>query len=367
MRYFKENTQIIKQIINGMLDWVRVLDLDCNIIYMNKEMTENLLDAKLGDKCYKASGRSEPCENCISKQVIKYGNPSEKEEIINGKVFSVLSSPVKNPKGEVIAIVEVMRDVTEVKALQQEMLKQNKAMLDNLSIARQLQACLLPKPISDEHITFNYIYKPSEAIGGDFLDIFRIGEKHLGLCIADVSGHGVPASMLTVFLNSSLNKEILSPARALDDLFRAFNRLRAYEEMYITIFYAIIDLDAKTISYSNAGHNASPILISGENIKALKQPGIPLSNWSEQPDYSDMQIGYKSGDRLLLFTDGIIEIRNFQNELFGKKRLLEHILKSTGEVEEILESAVKEACIYGGIKDVSKIQDDITIALIDLK
>ena len=101
---------------------------------------------------------------------------------------------------------------------------------------------------------------PCESLGGDFVDIFRIDDSHIGVYIADVSGHGVQASLLTVFLRSAVNKKLLSPSRALEELFYEFNKSKLDREMYITMFYSIIDLDDRTMLYSNAGLNVLPVV-----------------------------------------------------------------------------------------------------------
>jgi sigma-B regulation protein RsbU (phosphoserine phosphatase) len=145
--------------------------------------------------------------------------------------------------------------------------------------------------------------------------------------------------------------------------------------MYITAFYAIFNLKDRSLTYANAGHNASPVLITAAGTKVLDQPGLPLCNWLEHPEYRDEQLDYKPGDRLLIFTDGLVEIRKDNLENFGTDRLLEHVLESSKaenaantakNVAKMLEAAVKKACSFGGINNITKIPDDITVALFEL-
>lgn len=112
-----DHCHFIKDIIDGMFDWVRVLDKDDNIIYVNKAMADGLGCYPIGKKCFNILGRAEPCENCIARKTVFDGYPHEKEEVINGRTFSVMSSPVKNDSGKIIAVVEVLRDVTHMKQL----------------------------------------------------------------------------------------------------------------------------------------------------------------------------------------------------------------------------------------------------------
>src|SRR5690606_7424894 len=216
--------------------------------------------------------------------------------------------------GEVVAAVEVLRETTQLKKLYQEMQEQNLKLKNEVEMARRLQESLLPDPPDIPGLDFSLLYMPCEALGGDFVDIFRIDDSHIGVYIADVSGHGVQASLLTVFLRSAVNKKLLSPSRALEELFYEFNKSKLDQEMYITMFYSIIDLDDRTMLYSNAGLNVLPVVYGRQKFELLKMPGIPISNWLEKPEYRDGSIRLSPGDRFFMYTDGILEIRNSYRE-----------------------------------------------------
>ncbi|MCX7746026.1 MAG: SpoIIE family protein phosphatase [Clostridia bacterium] len=359
-------SRFIEDIINGMNDWVRVIDAEDNIIYINRSMAEGLQGEPIGKKCFEVIGRTAPCENCIARKAIFDGHVHHKEEIINGRIFSVMSSPVRNDRGEITAVVEVLRDVTQIKEFQQKIMEQNLKLQYDLSIARKLQCSLLPKGLPEDKLKFSFIYKPCEELGGDFLDIFRIDDTHVGIYIADVSGHGVPASMMTVFLRSTINKKVLSPSKALGELYREFNRSTFDQDLYITVFYAIIDVQNKTITFSNAGHNVCPVILGQEGFKLLNSPGIPISNWLESPDYSDSVVSLGTGDRIFLCTDGIIEMRNTANEQFGEDRLLEILLSDKSGPSGTLNKIIDVACEFAGIKSTYDVPDDITMALLEI-
>ncbi len=369
METIKGNKRFIEDIIDGMFDWVRVIDKDDNVIYMNKAMSVNAKSVKVGSKCYHVIGRDTPCENCISRKAVFFGQPHEKEECIGDKIFSVMSSPVKNEQGKTVAVVEVLRDATQMKQLQQEILRQNIKLQEDLNMARRLQCSMLPKYFPKDKVDFSFLYNPCEALGGDFLDIFKIDENHLGLYVADVSGHGVPASMLTIFLRSTLNKRLISPSEALNDLFFEFNKSDMGEDLYITVFYAILNTEEKTMLYANAGHNVSPVIFNTERntFEILRQPGVPISRWVEAPEYEDGHAGLNTGDRLFFSTDGIIEMRNPRKEQFGEDRLFDLLLSSKKDPSGTLNTIIDEACEFAGIKDLKTIIDDITIALLEIK
>lgn len=359
--------KFIEQIINAMSDWVRVIDTDNNVLYVNRSMSQSLKNLYIGQKCYRALGRDKPCENCTSKKAVFKGITQLKEEIIQDKIFSVMSSPLKDDSGNIIAVVEVLRDISSIKKLHKKIITQNKKLKNELYMARKLQENLLPKALSCNIINYSYVYEPCETLGGDFLDIFKIDEDNIAIYIADVSGHGLLASMLTIFIRASINKHQLSPSMVLKQLFEEFNRTFDYAEKYITIFYAIINTKNNTITYSNAGHNVSPMLfnIGNKKFDLLKMPGIPISNWVKDPKYKDKSITYKTGDRLFLYSDGIIELKNNKNEQYGEKNLLDILLKDSSPPAFTLKKIMDDASHFtrfGGFKDIC---DDITMILVE--
>ena len=367
MGFWVEKGLMLEDILNGMFDMVRVVDSDNNVIYMNKAMSGNFRNAAPGAKCYEALGRKKPCENCTSRRAVFGGASQEKEEVIDGRYFSVMSSPVRNNEGKIIAAVEVLRETTNVKRLYQETEKQNEKLKSELEMAKKLQASLLPGPIRDKRLDFSFLYMPCDAIGGDFLDIYKIDGSHMGLYIADVSGHGVPASLLTVFLRSSINKKLLSPAEALQELYIEFNHSKLDEEMYITLFYTIIDLENRTMLYSNAGLNVSPVLYSGKRFELLRLPGIPISNWAEKASYRNGFVELEPGDRLFLYTDGILEAKNKENEQYGEDRLVDILLGNNTDPRQLLLNIKKSVFRFAAIKSSGELQDDIAMALLKIK
>lgn len=350
-----------------MYDWVRVVDTQNNVIYMNKAMEQGLGGQATGQKCHELLGRNEPCENCISRKSVFEGKTQEKEETINGRTFSVMSSPLRNSEGKVIAAVEVLRETTHIKKLYQEMQEQNRKLKKDVEMARKLQSSLLPGPLDDPRLDFSLLYMPCESLGGDFIDIFYLDRTHLGMYIADVSGHGVQASLLTVFLRSTLSKKTLSPAKALEELYLEFNQSKLDRDLYIAMFYSIIDLDSKTMLYSNAGLNVAPIVYGQDRFELLRMPGIPISNWLKAPGYQDGSVHLAAGDKFFMYSDGILEIRNESNEQFGEDRLLDILFRGKYHPRQLLLDIKKTAFAFAGYKSADDLQDDITMALLEIK
>lgn len=357
----------IEDIIDGMQDWVRVINKDDTIIFVNKPMREALGMDIVGQKCYEILGRTSPCPNCVSKRELPNWTKC-KEEAINGRVFSITSSPLNsNGNDSEESIIEVLHDITELKILSQTLERKNERLKEDLSMARMLQCSLLPKEtLVCDKLDFSFIYRPCETLGGDFLDIFKIDDDHIGLYIADVSGHGVAASMLTMFLRTALDKSTISPTQSLTQLFEDYNKNDFVTELYIAVFYGVIDTKNYTFTYSNAGLNVCPILYSKDDFQILRAPGIPISNWVENPNYIEVTININPKDRLFIYTDGIIEIRNKKNRQFGEGRVVDHLINSQLQPAQTLSKLIEKAIAFSD-NEQDNIMDDITVALLEIK
>jgi len=361
------NYSFIEQVVDCMHDWVRVVDINGNIIFMNKAMEEGIGGYYDGLKCYHAMGRNEPCEYCVTKRSIARGTTYEKEEVINGRVYSVMSSPMKDSQGKFFASVEVLRDITVMKQLQKQVSEQNHKLNKQLETAKKLQLSLLPKSFVNSRLDFAYFYSPCESLSGDYINIFNIDENHVGMYIADVSGHGVSASMLTVLLKSLIDKTQLSPAAALTKFYKDFNNSDIGNDLYITIFAACLDLRTLELSYCNAGHSVIPFVFGDNRLDFLKSAGIPICDWLPEVTYEDKKINLRQGDSIFLYTDGLIDLRNSDDIQIGEERILNLLQTTKGTASSILRAVHNELLDYAGDKGLSNSNDDITMAIVKIK
>lgn len=307
-------------VLESMADWVRVVDAKGNIIYANKTMKDELGKDIVGMKCYKTHGKKDPCRFCITERTIATGEIVQKEEMIYGRYFSIKSSPVTNAKGEIYAAVEVFRDVTRERKLELELIEKNKKMRRDLGFARKIQEKILPKKGILHNLSIDYIYNPSEMLSGDMFDVFSIDSDNIGIYISDVSGHGVAASMTTMFIRQtmrSIKDEILNPSCALTELHHRFKDLNLEVDKYFTIFYAVFNKSTYEFRYANAGHNCVPIKYNDKNIELLKVKGFPIALLFNEIKYEEKIIHLQKKDKLLLYTDGITEMKNRDGVEFG--------------------------------------------------
>ena len=202
----------------------------------------------------------------------------------------------------------------------------------DLSLASNIQGMLLPRVFpSIKGLDLSNLYEPAQKIGGDLFDFIDLGEERYGVSIADVSGKGIPASLVMAIVQSNLGhiaKRTDSPAEALRQLNEVLYE-ETREEMFVTLVYAIIDLRRDTLTVARAGHEA-PLLVSnghdGEppEVLELTPSGMGLGIVSDDlfaPTIEVVEVPFRVGDLLLLYTDGINEAVNLKHEEFGIDRL----------------------------------------------
>lgn len=330
-------------VLESMADWVRVIDKKGNIIYANKTMKDAVGHDMVGKKCFTSYGKGDYCNFCITKRTITTGEVVQKEEMVFGKYFSIKSSPVTNNKGEIYAAVEVFRDVSRERKLELELIQRNKKMRMDLGFARRIQEKILPNKGQIYNLSIDYIYNPSEMLSGDMFDIFPIDSEHVGMYISDVSGHGVAASMTTMFIRQtmrSIRDDVLSPACALTELYKRFKDLNLEVDKYFTIFYAVFNKSTYEFRYANAGHNCVPVKYNGNSIELLEVKGYPIVLLFDEVKYKEKTIQLQKKDKLLLYTDGITEMKNRDGVEFGADGVIKLIEDkrdiTLSEIEEII-------------------------------
>jgi len=329
-------------VLESMADWVRMVDYDGTVLYANEAMKRALGADLIGKKCYETTGKNDRCNFCISKRSIINNEVVQKEEIINGRYYSVISSPVKDMDGNIIGVVEVLRDVTRERKLELELIEKNTMMINDIKFAEKIQRKILPKKGLYKNVKIDHIYKPSEMLSGDIFDVFYIDDNKIGVYICDVAGHGITASMMTMFVRQtmrSIKDYIKSPSVALTELHKSFSTLDLGTDRYFTIFYGVFDTSNNRFIYANAGHNCIPIKYNSKGVELLKIKGFPISLIFNEIYYEENEIILSENDKLLFYTDGISEVRDANGTEFGVNRIIE-IIKEDNEnvLDNIIDS-----------------------------
>ncbi len=227
-----------------------------------------------------------------------------------------------------------------------------------LQTAKSIQQRLLPAGKWAGGKKYSYMYIPCREIGGDLPDVYTVGGDACGM-IADVSGKGVAAGMLSAFVKAAYDKSTLSPAQAITNLSNKFRELNLDERNYVTV--AAVRIGADRITYSMAGHNVPILLKTGGGVTRIMLNSPPVSNWFDRTNYFDDSIGYEKGDILVLLTDGVTERRGSHGEMFGVDGAIKTLSysKTADDFIKNLEENLRNF-------SPSPLNDDITAVAFDL-
>ena len=196
-----------------------------------------------------------------------------------------------------------------------------------LSIATNIQASMLPSifPPFPDRKEFDIFasMNPAKEVGGDFYDFFMVDEKHLAVVVADVSGKGVPAALFMV-IGKTLIKDHTEPGIDLGTVFTKVNSMLCEsnsEELFITAFEFVLDLETGELNYVNAGHNPPLLKKSGEPYDYLRtRPALVLAGMDGMR-YKSGTMQLNPGDEIFLYTDGVTEATDINTGLYGEDRL----------------------------------------------
>ena len=234
---------------------------------------------------------------------------------------------------------------------------------EELQEAREIQDSLLPKTLPEvAGYEVAATTQPLRFVGGDYYSVVRISDRHTVLCIADVAGKGLPAALLTSSLQAAL-QPLISQRLAPRELCQRLNRILCDLTpvgKFISFFYAVLDCVDNRLTYCNAGHNP-PLLIRADGTSMeLKAAGAvlgPFPDWF----YEQSELQMRSGDKLLLFTDGLVEACNADEEPFGEHNLIRIARENpTSSAEELMGLLMRAASHHGG----EHFQDDASLIVV---
>jgi serine phosphatase RsbU (regulator of sigma subunit) len=234
-------------------------------------------------------------------------------------------------------------------------------------MARQIQLSILPHTLPNlEGLDIAARYLPMTAIAGDFYDFIAIDQKHLGVLIADVSGHGLPSALIASMLQVALTTQVANasePAKVLSGLNQAL--CGKFTSNFVTAAYVYLDLKDKFMRYAGAGH--PPLLLcrasSGKAAKVLEN-GLILGMFPEAT-YEALELPLEPGDRILLCTDGIPEAPNRAQEQYGTGRIMRFMENNTSlRADQFSDAFLRELSLWSEQSPEQGQQDDITLLVI---
>ena len=244
------------------------------------------------------------------------------------------------------------------------------ALNNELEMARQIQLSILPHSIPKlPGLEIAARFLPMTSVAGDFYDFIEIDEKHIGILIADVSGHGLPSALIASMLQVALTAQAghaSEPAKVLLGLNHALCGKFTYN--FVTAAYVYVDLEKNLMRYAGAGH--PPVLqwrnSTGKTAKLLEN-GLVLG-MVEEATYDALEFPLALGDRYVLYTDGVLEATNSAQEQFGADRFMRFIENHKHlAADQFSETFLTELSRWSNQTAEQGQQDDITLLVIDFK
>jgi phosphoserine phosphatase RsbU/P len=256
-----------------------------------------------------------------------------------------------------------------LRGMREQLERQLLTIRTELETARNIQLSILPREIPQlEGLDVAARYIPMTSVAGDFYDFLIVDEKRIGILVADVSGHGMPAALISSMLKIALagqRSQACDPAGVLSGLNEAL--CGKFQGHYITAAYALIDTAKQTISYAGAGH--PPLLIRSRDTgitRRLLENGLFLGFFPETT-YSAVEAPFQKGDWCVLYTDGIPEMTNHLDEQFGTTRL-QGFLEKHHELSagKFVDGLLDELTCWSDHASGREAEDDITLLAVHL-
>lgn len=258
----------------------------------------------------------------------------------------------------------VLRGIREQLALQLHMIQKE------LETAREIQFSILPTKLPKiDGLDIAARYIPMTAVAGDFYDFILVDEKHLGILVADVSGHGMPAALIASMLKVALAAQVwhaADPVQVLSGLNQAL--CGKFQHLYVTAAYVFVDMAKRTLTYAGAGH--PPLLVWGGStagVRDVVENGLFLGIFP-LATYSALELPLSAGDWCLLYTDGIPETTNHSQIEFGAERFREFLAtEQSTSANQLAERLIEEVSLWAARGPGEELNDDITLVAIHVK
>ncbi len=263
----------------------------------------------------------------VTKDIQSFSLGGKKTVQVNNEIVSLVES------------LEVMQNRYDELLKEQNQSKKDKRNIEkDLKSAKEIQSGIIPSgypafPDRPE-IDIFAVLSPAQTIGGDLYDYFFIDKNHLLFAIGDVSGKGIPASLFMAVAHTLIksNSNVLSSKHIVELMNKKLSQ-RNTNQHFITLFVGILDISTGILDYCNAAHNHPYLLRHSGELEMLSEThGLPAGIYANK-SYSSSSNVLRKGDMIFLYTDGVIDCRNPEDQIFGQKRL-----------ESILEQMKGTAC-----------------------
>ncbi len=251
-----------------------------------------------------------------------------------------------------------------LRGVREQLARQLQTIQGEMDTAREIQLSILPPEvpaIAGLDIAARYI--PMTSVAGDFYDFVPIDEKRLGILIADVSGHGMPAALISSMLKIALDGQAewaTDPARVLDGLNHAL--CGKFKGHFVTASYVVVDTERQSLLYAGAGH--PPLITMDQSAKQARhfiENGLYLG-FFPTATYTAVEIPFKAGDWGVLYTDGILEMTDLSEEQFGLDRFKQFLQENHDlSAGQFVDALLDELSRWSSLASGREPEDDITL------
>ena len=342
----RQMEDLVKVRNNYLFKVIGVLIITAILVIILQSIYLNIVFLKPVRKITKETSRFAK-ENKLAKQTLS-------KKIKNKDEIGELAASIDTMEEKIVNYVD---DLTKITA-------EKERITTELALATKIQASMLPNifPPFPDRTEFDIFASmdPAKEVGGDFYDFFLVDDDHLCIVMADVSGKGVPAAlfmMSTKIIISNYAKMGKSPSEILSTANKAICS-RNQEDMFVTVWLGILEVSTGKLTASNAGHEF-PVLKQGDKFELFKDKHGFVLGGMDGMKYKEYEIELTPGSKLFLYTDGVPEATNSENELFGTERMIEALnIKPDAEPKEILQNV--RSSVDSFVKDAEQF-DDLTM------
>lgn len=340
------------------------------LIYINKgfeKLTGYTIEEVLGKNCRFLQGKdTEQPKVDILRKAIEAGEETT-VELLNYKkdgtpFWNRLSiTPLKNKAGVVTHYVGIQSDITEAKETKRNLEAANKDLEEfrdriskELDQASRAQQFILPSEMpTNEKVSFSAFYAPMGRIGGDYYDVVEIKDNVYGIMIADVTGHGIPAALLTFMTSFAFKEAALGKLSTAQVVRRTNEKLvsKMPSGAFITMFYAIYDAQRHLLTYTQAGHPPGFIIRPATNeLISLQTRGSLVGVFkNDLVEFKEKEIELHPGDKLILYTDAIIEVKDDTNKMIESDDFISFLSRNQEiPLEQLFQKLHQFGCDFSG-------------------
>ncbi len=310
----------------------------------------------------KVNEMQNPALKCI--MVSAYGDMGNIRSAMNNGAFDFATKPIDLDDLS-ITIEKAIEQIDYIKQAQAEH-SQLESLKTDLAVAAEIQQAILPRvfppfPENDAELELAALMTPAKDVGGDFYDFFRIDEDHIGVVIADVSGKGIPAAIFMAVSRTLIRTIGLQGGQPGKCLTKS-NELLSQESvdaMFVTVFYAIYDIKTGDLYYCNGGHNSPYILRANGDVEQLPISTNCMVGAIDGIEFTDQHSSLNVGDTIIMYTDGVNEAFNPNNEEYGEARMERALAAMKGKAcRDIIDELFNDVKTFA---DTAPQSDDITI------